>query len=144
MLHAYRYGCQRLLTLGSASANNDIFWCGAGLGPNARRKDRWVDRWFLNRSKPKNNMATTIPMKIEPKTFFANERTFLSWLHMAVTIGSIGAALLGFSGAASEDPKAHTVRPPCSHIHDCHCGFPRGPHHAQAGSCTLSSSFLIP
>lgn len=36
-------------------------------------------------------------MKIEPKTFFANERTFLSWLHMAVTLGSISAALLGFA-----------------------------------------------
>jgi hypothetical protein len=36
-------------------------------------------------------------MRIEPKTFFANERTFLSWLHMAVTLGSIAAALLGFS-----------------------------------------------
>eukprot|EP00878_Enallax_costatus_P037167 GHUV01041967.1.p1 GENE.GHUV01041967.1~~GHUV01041967.1.p1 ORF type:complete len:392 (+),score=107.62 GHUV01041967.1:183-1358(+) len=36
-------------------------------------------------------------MRIEPKTFFANERTFLSWLHMSVTLGSIAAALLGFS-----------------------------------------------
>lgn len=40
------------------------------------------------------------PMKLEPKTFFANERTFLSWLHMAVTIGSIAAALLGFAATA--------------------------------------------
>ena len=92
-------------------------------------------------------MATTIPMKIEPKTFFANERTFLSWLHMAVTIGSIGAALLGFSGAATHDPKAPAVRKqrqqhpveyaqlcnvmaavlmPCDtgrldHVQECHC-----------------------
>lgn len=44
-------------------------------------------------------MATsqTQPMRLEPKTFFANERTFLSWLHMAVTLGSISAALLGFA-----------------------------------------------
>ncbi len=39
-----------------------------------------------------------INMRVEPKTFFANERTFLHWLHMAVTVGSIGGALLGFSG----------------------------------------------
>lgn len=46
-------------------------------------------------------------MRIEPKTFFANERTFLTWLHMAVTIGTIAAALLGFSGSAqrAEKPK---------------------------------------
>ena len=31
-----------------------------------------------------------VPMRVEPKTCFANERTFLSWLHMAVLIGSIG------------------------------------------------------
>lgn len=49
----------------------------------------------------------TTPMRIEPKTFFANERTFLTWMHMAVTIGTIAAALLGFSGTAqrSEKPK---------------------------------------
>ena len=83
----------------------------AGLGPNAQRKgNSWFDWWFLRRSKPKKTMATTIPMKIEPKTFFANERTFLSWLHMAITIGSIGAALLGFSGAATHDAKAHQAR----------------------------------
>jgi hypothetical protein len=44
--------------------------------------------------------GTTL-IRIEPKTFLANERTFLSWLHMSVTIGSIAAALLGLSGNAS-------------------------------------------
>jgi len=50
-------------------------------------------------------MATsqTQPMRLEPKTFFANERTFLSWLHMAVTLGSISAALLGFAAGACEE-----------------------------------------
>jgi len=50
---------------------------------------------------PSKKMATSTMMRIEPKTFFANERTFLAWLHMAVTIGSISAALLGF---ASDSP----------------------------------------
>ena len=44
-------------------------------------------------------------MRIEPKTFFANERTFLSWLHMAITVGSIAAALLGFAGTATKTKK---------------------------------------
>ena len=47
----------------------------------------------------------TTPMRIEPKTFFANERTFLTWLHMAVTVGTIAAALLGFSGTAGRSEK---------------------------------------
>lgn len=45
-----------------------------------------------------------VPMRLEPKTFMANERTFLSWLHMAVTIGSIAAALLSFAGTAPSGP----------------------------------------
>jgi uncharacterized membrane protein YidH (DUF202 family) len=45
-------------------------------------------------------------MRIEPKTFFANERTFLTWLHMAVTVGTISAALLGFSGTAERSHKS--------------------------------------
>ena len=39
------------------------------------------------------HVPRVIPMKIEPKTYFANERTFLSWLHTAVLIGTIGAGL---------------------------------------------------
>jgi uncharacterized membrane protein YidH (DUF202 family) len=33
--------------------------------------------------------------RTEAKAFFANERTFLHWMNMSVTIGSISAALLG-------------------------------------------------
>ena len=51
----------------------------------------FVKKNNLNGRKPRK-----IPMKVEPKTYFANERTFLSWLHMAVTLGSIGGALIGF------------------------------------------------
>lgn len=36
-------------------------------------------------------------MQVEPKLFFANERTFIHWLNMAVTISSLGAAVLAFS-----------------------------------------------
>lgn len=47
-------------------------------------------------------------MRIEPKTLFANERTFLSWLSMAVTIGSIAAAMLGFAGTDTGSSRAPT------------------------------------
>lgn len=40
-------------------------------------------------SKPRS-----VPVKIEPKVFFANERTFLAWLHMAVTLASISVAIV--------------------------------------------------
>ena len=44
----------------------------------------------MSKKKPSGMKPRKIPMRIEPKTYFANERTFLSWLHMAVTLGSIG------------------------------------------------------
>lgn len=38
-----------------------------------------------------------VPVKVEPKVFFANERTFLAWLHMSVTLASISVAIVAFS-----------------------------------------------
>lgn len=40
--------------------------------------------------------------KVEPKLFFANERTFIKWLHMAVYISSISIGVLAFSGRSSQ------------------------------------------
>ena len=44
--------------------------------------------------------AAAIPQRLEPKTFLASERTFLSWLHMAITISAIASALLAFSAGS--------------------------------------------
>lgn len=37
-----------------------------------------------------------VPVRVEPKVYFANERTFLKWLHFAILIGTIATALLNF------------------------------------------------
>jgi len=42
-----------------------------------------------------------VPVRVEPKVFFAAERTFLSWLEFSIIIGSIAATLLNFGDAAS-------------------------------------------
>ncbi|GMH92256.1 hypothetical protein TL16_g12293, partial [Triparma laevis f. inornata] len=39
-----------------------------------------------------------VPIKVEPKVFFANERTFLAWLHTAVTLAGISVAIISFAG----------------------------------------------
>ena len=47
-----------------------------------------------------NNMSVVAPtsvQKIEPKIFFANERTFLHWLHAGVTLYTISAGILVFA-----------------------------------------------
>jgi len=35
-------------------------------------------------------------VRVEPKVFFANERTFLAWLHFAVILGGLAVGLLNF------------------------------------------------
>ncbi|KAI0264371.1 SPX-domain-containing protein [Gloeopeniophorella convolvens] len=37
-----------------------------------------------------------VPVRIEPKVYFATERTFLKWLHFAIYIGAIATTLLNF------------------------------------------------
>ncbi len=49
------------------------------------------DGYQLINSTPKARM---VPVKVEPKVFFANERTFLAWLHMSVTLASISVAIV--------------------------------------------------
>ncbi|KAK9807602.1 hypothetical protein WJX72_003870 [[Myrmecia] bisecta] len=48
--------------------------------------------------------------RTEAKAFFANERTFLHWMNMSVTIGSISAAMLGISGHAQKHWDSHRQR----------------------------------
>jgi len=42
-------------------------------------------------------LAPTSIQKIEPKVFFANERTFLHWLHHGVILSTIASGVLAFS-----------------------------------------------
>ena len=61
----------------------------------------------------RNNMFTdtvvapTSVQKIEPKVFFANERTFLHWLHHGIVLASVAAGILAFSNEESGQAWAH-------------------------------------
>jgi hypothetical protein len=37
------------------------------------------------------------PIKVEPKVFFANERTFLAWMHISILLAGASIAILAFS-----------------------------------------------
>ena len=37
------------------------------------------------------------PIKIEPKVFFSNERTFLAWMHVSVILAGASVAILALS-----------------------------------------------
>ncbi|KAJ1674530.1 hypothetical protein EV182_003095 [Spiromyces aspiralis] len=65
----------------SASSSTALqFQAREGLGPNKR---------------------IAIPVRVEPKVFFANERTFLSWLNFSIVLGSLALGLLNFGDTTS-------------------------------------------
>ncbi len=47
------------------------------------------------RAQPGKRVA--IPVRVEPKVFYANERTTLSWIEFSVVVSAIGVGLLSFS-----------------------------------------------
>ncbi|KFA66410.1 hypothetical protein S40285_01291 [Stachybotrys chlorohalonatus IBT 40285] len=43
-----------------------------------------------------DNKRIALPSRVEPKVFFANERTFLSWLNFTIIIGALSVGMLNF------------------------------------------------
>lgn len=52
--------------------------------------------------------------KVEPKLFFANERTFISWLQMSVMMSSIAIGILAFSARHSQSQAIAVLLMPIS------------------------------
>mmetsp|Transcript_24836 Transcript_24836/g.54086 ORF Transcript_24836/g.54086 Transcript_24836/m.54086 type:complete len:148 (-) Transcript_24836:784-1227(-) len=50
-----------------------------------------------------------VPMRVEPKSYFALERTFLSWMGMAVTMGGVSSALVGFSNREASGEEGQLI-----------------------------------
>ena len=71
-----------------------------------------------SRSKPRK-----LPVKIEPKVYFANERTFLAWMHMSITLASISVAITAFAEANDWSQLYGLVMMPCSIAFCCYSLF---------------------
>ncbi|KAI5303448.1 hypothetical protein KEM56_007531 [Ascosphaera pollenicola] len=54
----------------------------------------------LLQSAPGKTIA--LPTRVEPKVFFANERTFLSWLNFTVILGGLAIGLLNFGDRVAQ------------------------------------------
>ena len=63
--------------------------------------------WFTGGSGSSNNKvlndgsnprAKQAPIKIEPKIFFSNERTFLAWMHISVILAGASIYILALGG----------------------------------------------
>jgi len=55
------------------------------------QKDRSA---ILSNSKPGAEKRVIIPIRGEPRTYLANERTFLKWLRVSIVLSLIGVAIL--------------------------------------------------
>ncbi|EJF64806.1 SPX-domain-containing protein [Dichomitus squalens LYAD-421 SS1] len=63
-----------------------------GEGPSTNGEDRLLERsWRAPAGK-----RIAVPVRIEPKVYFAAERTFFKWLHLGIFIGTIATTLLNF------------------------------------------------
>ena len=74
--------------------------------------DVFTRLWGTDPSHEARNIVRKIPMRVEPKSYYctptppsttprrvsivANERTFLSWLKMAVALGGVSSAVFGY------------------------------------------------
>jgi len=96
-----------------------------------------------------------VPIKVEPKVFFANERTFLAWLHMSVTLASISVAIVAFAEANEWSQIYGLMLMPCA---IAFCGYSLwmyikrarmirrkdpGPYEDRLGPIVLSSMLAI-
>lgn len=57
----------------------------------------WVFPFCSRNNYAEGIVAPTSIQKIEPKVFFANERTYLHWLHYGVVLSSVASGILAFA-----------------------------------------------
>ena len=84
---------------------------GESRSPRGNKRNSWFD-FFKNVGKKSNAFAATgggtvmsssdpfprsAPVKIDPKVFFANERTFLAWMHVSVILAGASVAIVAFT-----------------------------------------------
>eukprot|EP00741_Cyanophora_paradoxa_P003879 tig00000733_g3773.t1 len=66
---------------------------GAELGAD------WWQKGLIMFGAAEKKQRIQVPVKVEPKTFFANERTFMNWLAFSVVLMSLGVALISLKGS---------------------------------------------
>ncbi|OZJ03478.1 hypothetical protein BZG36_02740 [Bifiguratus adelaidae] len=98
-----QYGSTNRLSYGDEAEQDMQPLLGEGnghksLSPAGLRSIFGADTPLLQKSA---NKKIALPVRVEPKVFFANERTFLSWLSFAVVLGGLAVSLLNFGDRIS-------------------------------------------
>jgi uncharacterized membrane protein YidH (DUF202 family) len=56
----------------------------------------------ISSQKARTRSRSYYPVRVEPKVFFANETTFLAWLHSLIILGALALGLLNFGDKFSK------------------------------------------
>ncbi|TIA92565.1 hypothetical protein E3P81_01319 [Wallemia ichthyophaga] len=62
--------------------------------------NRGDDVEYVDTFRAESGKKICVPVRVEPKVYFANERTFLKWLQFSVLISTIAVALVNFTSTA--------------------------------------------
>jgi uncharacterized membrane protein YidH (DUF202 family) len=89
---------------GSAGSNNKPWWNifqlggGSASGNSSTIAASQRDVMSYNsKTNPQLNKLRKAPIKIEPKVFFSNERTFIAWMHVSIILAGGSIAILAFA-----------------------------------------------
>lgn len=92
-----------LLTNDSGKTNSHPFWSSWGRliakisrQPGNGFSEMERDRQRLAHLAKMQNKRIALPVRVEPKVYFANERTFLQWLNFCMTLGGLALGLVNF------------------------------------------------
>lgn len=78
----------------SNNNNNQSSFIGGIVNSFGNLFSKRSDHAYANLNNISRQFVRKVPVKVEPKVYFANERTFLAWLHMSVTLASISVAII--------------------------------------------------
>ena len=85
----------------SSNNNNKPWWSIFQLGGGGNPANLTVSQRdvmsYNSKTNQKLNKLRKAPIKIEPKVFFSNERTFIAWMHVSIILAGGSIAILAFA-----------------------------------------------
>ena len=84
---------------GESDADENTPLMGTSAQTSIKQKGKQVSKFQGHNAQipdKMNGKRIIVPVRVEPKVFFANERTFLSWLHFCIVLGGLALGLLNF------------------------------------------------
>ena len=90
-----------VVTTGSNKQWWNLFQLGAGTTAASNSTMLTVSQRdvmsYNNKTNQQLNKLRKAPIKIEPKVFFSNERTFIAWMHVSIILAGGSIAILAFA-----------------------------------------------